>query len=126
MVAQRLSNHVLLCSRGASTRNAPLPVMSVHSYLHGAAMHTRRHYTQLAQTIAKSMCGRKGGTLWDAVYRTPPRDWTEVVLLVDNVPVIDWGNIILVDYSDRSGWGDMFTRLVVEELRLIAMRGRPL
>lgn len=123
MVAQRLSNHVLLCSRGASTRNAPLPVISVHTYLHGAAMRTRRHYTHLSQAIAQSLCGRKGGPLWDAVYRTPPRDWMEVVLLHDDVPVVDWDNIILVDYSDRSGWGDMLTRLVIEELGLIAMRG---
>lgn len=122
-----LSPHLLLCSRGVSTRHTPLPVMSVHTYLHGAVMHTRRHYTQLSQAIAKSMCGCvKGGPLWMAVYHTPPRDWTEVVLLHDDVPVIGWDNIILVDYSDRNGWGDTLTRLVIGELRLIAMKGRPL
>jgi hypothetical protein len=89
-------------------------------------MRTRRHYTQISQAIAHSLCGRKEGPLWDAVYRTPPRDWAEVVLLHDDVAVIEWDNIILVDYSDRSGWGDTLTRLVIEELRLIAMRGQPL
>lgn len=87
-------------------------------------MCSKRHYTQLAQAIALSLCGyHKHRELWAAVYRTPPRDWSEVVLLVDDATVIDWGDIILIDYSDRGGWGPTLTPLVLRELNLIAMKG---
>lgn len=120
----RLNHHLSLCSRGVSTRNAPLPVITVQKYLKGGAMRTRRHYTQLAQAIAQSLCGcAKGGPLWRAVRNTQHRDWTDVVMLVDDVTVIDWGNIILIDYGDRDGWGPALTTLVLRELNLIANRG---
>jgi len=123
----KLSPHLSLCSRGVSKRHAPLPVVSVHGYLHGGAMLTRRHYTQLAQAIAQSLCNYpKRGPLWSAVlYSTPPRDWSTVVMLVDDVTIIDYGNIILVDYKDREGWGPTITALVLRELNLIAKGATP-
>ena len=54
------------------------------------------------------------------MYRTPHKDLTTVVMLLDDVPVIDWGNIILIDYRDRGGWGEHLTTLVTRELELIA------
>ena len=88
-------------------------------------MLTRRHYTQLAQAIAQSLCGyHRRGPLWAAIYNTPPRNWDTIVLLVDiDISVsIDWGNLILVDYGDRSEWGPTITALVLRELNLIANR----
>lgn len=85
-------------------------------------MRARRHYSRLAATIARDMCGiHKGGALWSAIRRAPPRDWSTVVLLVDDVPVVDWGHLILVDYKDTDSWGPLLTRLVLRELKLIAM-----
>lgn len=117
----KLSPHLLLCSRGVSTRNTPLPIITVYKYLNGTVMRTRRHHTQLAEAIAQSLCGYgKASPLWRAVYRTPHKDLTTVVMLLDDVPVIDWGNIILIDYRDRGGWGEHLTTLVTRELELIA------
>ena len=125
----QLTNHLLLCSRGVSTRHTPLPVMSVHTYLHGGAMRTKRHYTQLAQAIAQSLCGySKAGPLWNAVQHTQHRDWKCVVLLVSDVgptTVIDWSDIILVDHEDREAWGPTLTSLVIRELNLIAYNSSP-
>lgn len=119
----QLSSHLLLCSRGISTKNTPLPVMSVHKYLNGGAMRTTRHYTQLAQAIAQSLCKYyKVGPLWGAVYHIQRRDWSNVVMLLADVTVIDWGDIILVDHTDREGWGNILTGLVIRELNLIAMK----
>ena len=85
-------------------------------------MRSRRHYTRLAAAIARDMCGtHKGGLLWMAVYHTPPRDWSTVVLLVDDVPVVGWEHLILVNYGDTDSWGPLLTRLVLRELKLIAM-----
>ena len=85
-------------------------------------MRTRRHYTRLAAAIARDMCGtHKHGPLWVAVYQTPPRDWSTVVLLVDDVSVVGWEHLILVDHRDTDSWGPLLTRLVLRELKLIAM-----
>jgi hypothetical protein len=125
----RLTNHLLLCSRGVSTRHTPLPIMSVHTYLHGGAMRTKRHYTQLAQAIAQSLCGyREAGPLWRAVQHTHHKDWKNVVLLVNDVgptTTIDWGDIILVDHKDKEAWGPALTTLVIRELNLIAHKATP-
>lgn len=90
-------------------------------------MLTRRHYTQLAQAIAQSLCGyHRRGPLWAAIYNTPPRNWDTIVLLLDgDPPVVDWGDLILVDYTDREGWGPTITSLVIRELALIADRNIP-
>ena len=118
----RLSKHLLLCTRGVSTRSAPLPVVTVSKYLSGAGMRTRRHLTQLAQAIALSLCGYSTHpTLWIAIRSTQTgKDWGSVVLLLDDVHTIDWGNLILIDYSDRSEWGRPLTTLVLRELQHLA------
>jgi hypothetical protein len=118
----RLSKHLLLCTRGASIRSAPLPVVTVSKYLNGPGMRTRRHLTQLAQAIALSLCGYcTHPHLWVAIRGTQTgRDWGSVVLLLDDVPTIDWGNLILIDYSDRPEWGRPLTTLVIRELQVLA------
>jgi hypothetical protein len=121
----RLSNHLLLCSRGVSKRAAPLPVITVSKYLQGRSMRGIRHYQVLARTIAEALCGYNHmGPLWRAVYSTPPRDWSQVVMLmgVGKGDFIDWHDLILIDYSDTTSWGSTLTQLVLRELNLIALK----